>query len=139
MAYLILTFPLFQARDGPSPRDEVPETMTETADAPISVTSSAAARIRFVTSDEPEGTFMRISVSGGGCSGFSYGFALTTERADDDIVIERDGATVVIDGISAEYLRGSELDFIDDLMGQAFKMKNPNATATCGCGTSFAM
>ena len=114
--------------------------MTDAAtDLPISVTAAAAARIRFVTSDEPEGTFMRISVSGGGCSGFSYGFALTTERVDDDIVIERDGATVVIDGISAEYLRGSELDFIDDLMGQAFKMKNPNATATCGCGTSFAM
>lgn len=107
--------------------------------APISVTASAAARIRFVTSDEPEGTVMRIAVSGGGCSGFSYGFSLTTTREDDDIVIERDGATVVVDTISAEYLRGSELDFIDDLMGQAFKMKNPNATATCGCGTSFAM
>ena len=113
--------------------------MSEAAETPITVTSAAAARIRFVVSDEPEGTFMRISVSGGGCSGFSYGFSLTTERGDDDIVIEKDGATVVVDGISAEYLRGSELDFVDDLMGQAFKMKNPNATATCGCGTSFAM
>jgi len=110
-----------------------------TAESPISVTAAAAARILFVTSDEPEGTVMRISVSGGGCSGFSYGFALTTGREADDFVIERDGATVVIDAISAEYLRGSELDFVDDLMGQAFKMKNPNATATCGCGTSFAM
>lgn len=107
--------------------------------APITVTASAAARIRFVVSDEPAGTVMRISVKGGGCSGFSYGFELTTERADDDFVIERDGATVVIDPVSAEYLQGSELDFIDDLMGQAFKMKNPQATATCGCGTSFAM
>ena len=61
-----------------------------------------------------------------------------TERSDDDFVIEKDGATVVIDSISAEYLRGSQLDFVDDLMGQAFKMNNPNATATCGCGTSFA-
>lgn len=115
--------------------------MTDAAvtDLPITVTAAAAARIRYVTSDEPEGTFMRISVAGGGCSGFSYGFSLTTDRGDDDIVIERDGATVVIDGISAEYLQGSELDFVDDLMGQAFKMKNPNATATCGCGTSFAM
>ena len=108
-------------------------------DAPISVTAAAAKRILFVTSDEPAGTVMRISVSGGGCSGFSYGFELTTKRDADDFVIEKDGATVVIDAISAEYLRGSELDFIDDLMGQAFKMKNPNATATCGCGTSFAM
>ncbi|MDK9697484.1 MAG: iron-sulfur cluster insertion protein ErpA [Siculibacillus sp.] len=114
--------------------------MTDTTpDAPISVTAAAAKRILFVVSDEPVGTVLRISVSGGGCSGFSYGFQLTTERADDDIVIEKDGATVVIDAISAEYLRGSQLDFVDDLMGQAFKMNNPNATATCGCGTSFAM
>ncbi len=114
--------------------------MTEAATAlPITVTASAASRIRFVVSDEPMGTVMRISVKGGGCSGFSYGFELTTERVDDDIVIERDGATVVIDPVSAEYLSGSELDFVDDLMGQAFKMKNPQATATCGCGTSFAM
>ena len=108
-------------------------------DAPISVTAAAAKRILFVVSDEPAGTVLRISVSGGGCSGFSYGFELTTTRADDDFVIDRDGATVVGDPISAEYLRGSQLDFVDDLMGQAFKMSNPNATATCGCGTSFAM
>lgn len=113
--------------------------MNATPDTPISVTAAAAARIRFVTSDEPEGTVLRISVSGGGCSGFSYGFELTTKRDDDDCVIEKDGAVVVVDQISAEYLRGSELDFVDDLMGQAFKMKNPNATATCGCGTSFAL
>ncbi len=114
--------------------------MSDTAtELPISVTAAAAARILHVVSDEPAGTVMRISVSGGGCSGFSYGFALTTERSDDDFVIEKDGATVVIDAISADYLQGSELDFVDDLMGQAFKMKNPNATATCGCGTSFAM
>jgi len=110
-----------------------------TAALPISVTSAAAARIKFVVSDEPAGTVMRISVKGGGCSGFSYGFELTTAREDDDFVIERDGATVVVDPVSAEYLAGSELDFIDDLMGQSFKMKNPQATATCGCGTSFAM
>ncbi len=106
---------------------------------PVTVTSAAAARIRFVVSDEPEGTVMRISIKGGGCSGFSYGFELTTTREDDDVVIEKDGATVLIDPVSAEYLAGSELDFVDDLMGQAFKMKNPHATATCGCGTSFAM
>jgi iron-sulfur cluster assembly accessory protein len=110
-----------------------------TTDTPISVTAAAAKRILFVVSDEPAGTVLRISVSGGGCSGFSYGFELTTQRADDDFVIDRDGATVVVDPISAEYLRGSQLDFVDDLMGQAFKMTNPNATATCGCGTSFAM
>ena len=113
--------------------------MSEPQASPTSVTAAAAARIRVVTSDEPEGTVLRISVSGGGCSGFSYGFELTTRRDADEFVIEKDGAIVVIDGISAEYLSGSELDFVDDLMGQAFKMKNPNATATCGCGTSFAM
>lgn len=114
--------------------------MSETqTDTPIAVTAAAAKRILFVVSDEPAGTVLRISVAGGGCSGFSYGFQLTTERSDDDFVIEKDGATVVIDSISAEYLRGSQLDFVDDLMGQAFKMNNPNATATCGCGTSFAM
>ncbi len=112
--------------------------MTDTT-APIAVTAAAAKRILFVVSDEPDGTVMRISVKGGGCSGFSYGFELTTDRADDDFVIEKDGATVVVDPVSAEYLAGSELDFVDDLMGQAFKMKNPQATATCGCGTSFAM
>lgn len=112
--------------------------MTDTT-TPIAVTAAAAKRILFVVSDEPEGTVMRISVKGGGCSGFSYGFELTTERADDDFVIEKDGATVVVDPVSADYLAGSELDFVDDLMGQAFKMKNPQATATCGCGTSFAM
>lgn len=106
---------------------------------PVSLTAAAAARILFVCSDEPEGTVLRISVKGGGCSGFSYGFELTTERADDDVVIEKNGATVVVDPVSADYLQGSELDFVDDLMGQSFKMKNPQATATCGCGTSFAM
>ncbi|TBW37989.1 iron-sulfur cluster insertion protein ErpA [Siculibacillus lacustris] len=114
--------------------------MTDTdVSPPIAVTAAAAARIAVVTADEPAGTVMRISVAGGGCSGFSYGFALTTERNPDDFVIERGGVTVVVDAISADYVRGSELDFVDDLMGQAFKIKNPNATATCGCGTSFAV
>jgi iron-sulfur cluster assembly accessory protein len=106
---------------------------------PISLTAAAAKRIVAVSADEPAGTVLRISVSGGGCSGFSYGFELTAARADDDLVVSRDGATVVIDPVSAEYLSGSELDFVDDLMGQAFRMRNPNATATCGCGSSFSL
>ena len=78
-------------------------------------------------------------MSGGGCSGFQYGFDLDQTRAPDDLVIERDGATVLIDAVSLPYMGGSEIDFVDDLIGQAFKINNPNATASCGCGTSFSI
>lgn len=106
---------------------------------PVSLTEGAARRIRKITAGEAPGTVLRISVSGGGCSGFQYGFDLTRERADDDLVLERDGATVVIDPVSIEYMAGSEIDFVDNLMGQSFQIRNPNATASCGCGTSFAL
>jgi iron-sulfur cluster assembly accessory protein len=78
-------------------------------------------------------------VSGGGCSGFQYGFDLTRERATDDLIIEREGMTVLIDPISIEYMAGSEIDFVDSLIGQSFQIRNPNATASCGCGTSFSV
>lgn len=106
---------------------------------PVTLSEGAAKRIRRITAGEPDGTVLRVSVSGGGCSGFQYGFDLTRERADDDLVIERDGAVVVIDPVSIEYMTGSEIDFVDNLMGQSFQIRNPNATASCGCGTSFAM
>ncbi len=80
-----------------------------------------------------------VAVNGGGCSGFQYAFEITRERADDDLALERDGATVLIDSISLDFLRGAEIDFVDDLIGQSFKIHNPNATASCGCGTSFSM
>ncbi len=107
--------------------------------APVTLSERAAKRIVRILSGEPGGTALRISVSGGGCSGFQYGFDLDQTRAPDDLVIERDGATVVIDPISLPYVGGSEIDFVDDLVGQAFKINNPNATASCGCGTSFSI
>jgi len=80
---------------------------------------------------------LRVSVEGGGCSGFQYKFDVEREQADDDIVLARDGATILIDSISLQYLAGSEIDFVDDLIGASFKIKNPQAKASCGCGTSF--
>lgn len=111
-----------------------------TADiAPISLSDRAAKRIARILSKEPEGTALRISVSGGGCSGFQYGFYLDASRADDDLVIQRDGATVLIDSVSVPFMDGSEIDYVDDLIGQSFQIKNPLATSSCGCGTSFAI
>ena len=107
--------------------------------ANVTLSQSAAKRIARILASEPEGTALRISVSGGGCSGFQYGFDLDRKRADDDIVIERDGAVVWIDAVSLPYMGGSEIDFVDDLIGQSFQIHNPNATASCGCGTSFSI
>ena len=81
----------------------------------------------------------RVIVEGGGCSGFQYRFELVNDTAPDDILIERDGATVAIDLVSADFLKGSEIDFVDELIGAQFKINNPNATASCGCGTSFSI
>jgi iron-sulfur cluster assembly accessory protein len=105
----------------------------------ITVTERAARKIGEILGREPSGTMLRVSVSGGGCSGFQYKFDTDNARADDDIVIERSGATVLIDPISVNYMAGSEIDFVDDLIGSAFKIHNPKATASCGCGTSFAL
>jgi iron-sulfur cluster assembly accessory protein len=99
----------------------------------------AAHRIAVIAGGEAPGTSLRISVEGGGCSGFQYKFDLTTTSEADDVVLERAGARVLIDPVSLDYLAGSEIDFVDDLMGAAFKIHNPNATASCGCGTSFSM
>ncbi len=106
---------------------------------PVALSRSAAARINKVLAAEPAGSALRVAVDGGGCSGFQYSFTVVREPGPDDLVVERDGATVLIDAISLEYLKGSEIDFVDDLIGQSFKISNPNATASCGCGTSFAM
>jgi iron-sulfur cluster assembly accessory protein len=112
--------------------------MLDTA-ANVTLSQSAAKRIARILASEPEGTALRISVSGGGCSGFQYGFDLDRSRSDDDIVIERDGARVLIDSVSLPYMGGSEIDFVDSLLGQSFQIHNPNATASCGCGTSFSI
>ncbi len=105
----------------------------------VTVTERAAQRIGQILGQEPTGTMLRVSVAGGGCSGFQYKFDTERERADDDIVIERSGATVLIDPVSLNYMAGSEIDFVDDLIGSSFKVNNPKATASCGCGTSFAL
>ncbi|HVZ12975.1 MAG TPA: iron-sulfur cluster insertion protein ErpA [Bauldia sp.] len=113
--------------------------MIEAAVPTVTLSESAARRISRILSKEPAGTALRVSVSGGGCSGFQYGFDLDTTRASDDIVVERDGAVVLIDAVSLPYMGGSEIDFVDSLLGQSFQIHNPNATASCGCGTSFSI
>ena len=105
----------------------------------VNISERAAKRIAGILASEPGGTALRVSVSGGGCSGFQYAFDLDTTRAPDDLVIEREGATVVIDTVSLPYVGGSVIDFVDDLIGQSFQINNPNATASCGCGTSFSV
>ena len=82
---------------------------------------------------------LRVSVEGGGCSGFQYKFDVDRAKASDDVVITRDGAVVLIDQISLGYLAGSEIDFVDDLIGASFRVNNPKATTSCGCGTSFSL
>ncbi len=105
----------------------------------VTMSARAARRINHILRNEPAGSSVRIAVNGGGCSGFKYDFTIGVERADDDFLVERDGATVVIDPVSLDFLNGSEVDFVDDLIGQSFQIKNPNATASCGCGTSFSI
>ncbi len=111
--------------------------MTE---ANVGLTDRAADRIARILSTEPDGTVLRISVEGGGCSGFQYKFDLVQEEpAEDDLVIRKADATVLLDPLSVQFMQGSEIDFVDDLIGQSFKIQNPNAVASCGCGTSFAL
>jgi iron-sulfur cluster assembly accessory protein len=114
--------------------------MSEAAlETPVELTAPAARRVAEILKSEPARSALRVGVDGGGCSGFQYTFNITQDRSDEDLVLERDGATVVIDQISLDFLRGCRIDFIDDLMGRAFKIHNPAATASCGCGSSFAM
>jgi iron-sulfur cluster assembly accessory protein len=105
----------------------------------VVVTERAAQRIAEILRKEASASVLRVAVEGGGCSGFQYRFDIERGGAPDDIVIERNGATVVIDPVSLQYLAGSQIDFVDELIGAAFRIENPNATASCGCGTSFAL
>ncbi|MGH1418372.1 MAG: iron-sulfur cluster insertion protein ErpA [Hyphomicrobiaceae bacterium] len=107
----------------------------------VILTEKAAKKINEILAKNGAHTMMRVSVEGGGCSGFQYKFDLIDDDAkgSDDIVLKKVGATVVIDPISASFLGGSEIDFVDDLIGASFQIRNPNATAACGCGTSFSM
>ena len=105
----------------------------------VTVTDRAATRIAEIAGSEPAMPMLRVSVEGGGCSGFQYKFDLVGGQAEDDFVIRRNGAVVLIDPVSLQYMEGAEIDFVDDLIGAAFKVKNPVATASCGCGTSFSI
>lgn len=106
----------------------------------LGLTASAARRILRVAESEGNPALgLRISVSGGGCSGFQYSFSLDADETPDDIVITRDGARLLVDTVSLDYLRGSELDFVEDLSGAGFRINNPLATSSCGCGNSFAV
>lgn len=113
--------------------------MTIDTNAPVTLSDRAAKRILTVLADESAGAMLRVAVNGGGCSGFQYAFDIETARADDDLVVEKEGAVVLIDPLSLDFLKGSEIDFVDDLIGQSFQIRNPNATASCGCGTSFSI
>jgi len=109
------------------------------SELPFSVTENAAKRIAFLASKEARPVMMRVAVLGGGCSGFQYNFSFEEQRNDDDLVIERNGASVLVDSTSLELLKGSELDYVEEMVGSAFQVKNPNATSSCGCGNSFSV
>lgn len=110
-----------------------------TSETPVDLTANAAKRIAFLTDQESPGSKLRIEVQSGGCSGFSYGFKFDETVNDDDLVIERDGAVVLIDEMSLQFLQGARIDYAEDLMAAAFKIENPNASSSCGCGTSFSV
>ena len=110
------------------------------AEKAITISDSAVRRVRALAAGgEFAGMMLRVSVSGGGCSGFQYGFTFDDARNPDDRVIEKDGVTVLIDEMSWDFLAGGEIDYVEELIGAYFTVKNPNASSTCGCGTSFAI
>lgn len=105
----------------------------------ITVSDRAATQIARIIANENENSMFRVTVEGGGCSGFQYKFELVNAREADDLAIEKNGVLVLVDPVSQMYMEGSEIDFADELIGAAFKVNNPNATASCGCGTSFSL
>jgi iron-sulfur cluster insertion protein len=116
------------------------ETFSEAGERSITVTENAAKRIAFLREQEDAGgANLRIAVSGGGCSGFQYGLSFDDQTNPDDRVFERDGIAVVVDDISLDLLNGAEVDFVEDLMGASFQIRNPNAASSCGCGNSFSI
>lgn len=108
--------------------------------SPISLTERAAQRILELAADpEHKGLTLRVAVEGGGCSGFSYSFSFDDEKRGDDLAVERDGAVVLVDEVSLGLLGGAEIDFVEEMVGSSFVIRNPNATASCGCGNSFSV
>lgn len=111
-----------------------------TSDRVLALSASAARRVsELMRAENNDGLMLRVAVSGGGCSGFQYGFSFDDTVRDDDLTFERDGVRVVVDDISLDLLNGSEIDYVEELIGSSFQVRNPNATASCGCGTSFSM
>lgn len=114
--------------------------MNSETDTPLIFTDAAAARVRALLDEEGNPNLrLRVYVTGGGCSGFQYGFTFDDSQEEGDTVIEKEGVQVVIDPLSFQYLMGAEIDYKEDLQGARFTIKNPNATTTCGCGSSFAV
>ena len=110
-----------------------------TPEAKVDITESAARRLATLIAAEPgDGLMFRVAVTGGGCSGFQYNFSFDDTRQEDDLVFGRDGVTVLVDAVSLDLLKGAEIDYVEDLVGASFQVRNPNATASCGCGNSFA-
>ena len=126
----------------PQPMTDVTsaDSTAEAAQRVVTVTASAAKRIAFLRDQEQVGEAnLRIAVSGGGCSGFQYGMSFDDQTNPDDRVFERDGVGIVVDEVSLDLLAGAEVDFVEDLMGAAFRINNPNASSSCGCGNSFSI
>jgi len=105
----------------------------------LTLSSAAAERIRAIGAAEGRALMLRVAVEGGGCSGFQYQFDLVDAAEDDDLRIERDGAAALVDVVSLALLKGSEIDFVDELAGAEFRVRNPNAKSSCGCGVSFSI
>jgi len=105
----------------------------------VALTDRAVRRIREIVAEDREASMLRVSIEAGGCTGFQYNFDLVSSRDDSDYVVEKQGATVVIDEVSLPLIAGSEIDFVDDLIGASFRVNNPNASETCGCGVSFTL
>ena len=113
---------------------------TMPAEAGVNVTPSAARRIaEIIKEDGNPAMMLRIAVQGGGCSGFQYSFTLDDTRGEDDQAIERDGVTVLVDSTSLGLMAGAEVDFVEEMIGASFQIRNPNATSSCGCGSSFSV
>ena len=113
--------------------------MTDSITASVTITERAANRISEIAAGEAGRKALRVAVQGGGCSGFQYDISLDDNIEADDLVFERAGARVIIDPTSLTFLKGSTLDYVDDLMGQSFRVQNPQAKSSCGCGTSFSL
>jgi iron-sulfur cluster insertion protein len=119
----------------------MPDTLIDAsfADAQVTLSDNAAKRIAFLLSREAADAKLRVAVNGGGCSGFQYVFDFDDQTGDDDIVIEKDGARVLIDSASLELLKGSEIYYVTEMVGASFQIRNPNASSSCGCGNSFSV